>query len=272
MPSEKPKATILHALLPRVLGPAFGDEVRDIAFRVSAYCPSFAAGKGCYFVPGDAELYAFPSSLYQQLQLAMSQNRPQVVRNLLWSIRSILEYEAKEVKCSKIVIDTSPFYAGGTHLAWCAVEALIVPVRVDEHSVESLDLMMKMLTQPNRDFLLWNTRAGDLKTPKIAAIVMTMTGAKSQIEATLDAASRMYIERAIGIAQKHPQLFDMDDPSDAFVITDDFMSSGRISGAKSTPISELRVGSFHTVQGRRLQVNRSALRYQNEIRYLASIL
>jgi chromosome partitioning protein len=95
--------------------------------------------------------------------------------------------------------------------------------------------MMKMLTQPNRDFLLWNTRAGDLKTPKIAAIVMTMTGAKSQIEATPDAASRMYIERAIGIAQKHPQLFDMDDPSDAFVITDDFMSSGRISGAKSTP-------------------------------------
>jgi hypothetical protein len=272
MPQEKPKATIFHALLPKVLGPAFGDEVRDIAFRVSASCPSFAAGKGCYFIPGDAELYSFPSSLYQQLQVANSQNRPQAVRNLLWSVKDILELEAKEVKCSKIVLDTSPFYAGGTHLAWCAAAALIIPVRVDEHSIESLDLMLRMLTEANRDFLLWNTRAGDLKAPKIAAIVMTMTGAKSQKEATPDAASRMYIERAIRIAQRHPALFDMDDPTDAFVITDDFMSSGRISGAKSTPISELRVGSFHTVQGRRLQVNRSALRYQNEIRYLASIL
>jgi cellulose biosynthesis protein BcsQ len=272
MPGEKPEATIFQALLPKVLGPAFGDEVRDIAFRTSRSCPSFAAGKGCYFIPGDAELYAFPSSMYQQLQLANSQNRPQIVRNLLWSLKNLIESEAKEVKCSKILIDTSPFYAGGTHLAWCSAEALIVPVRVDEHSVESLDLMFRMLTEPHRDFLLWNKRGGDLETPKIAAIVMTMTGAKSQKEATPDAASRMYIERAINIAQHHPQLFDMDDPSDAFVITDDFMSSGRISGAKSTPISKLRVGSFHTVQGRRLQVNASALRYQNEIRYLASIL
>jgi chromosome partitioning protein len=271
MPDGKPKASIYHALLPKVLGPAFGEEVRDIAFRVSATCPSFAAGKGCYFIPGDPELYAFPSPMYQQLQTANTQ-RPQFVKNLLLSLKAILESEAKEVRCSKIVIDTSPFYAGGTHLAWCAAEALIVPVRVDEHSVESLDLMFNMLTDPQRDFLSWNKRAGDLSTPKIAAIVMTMAGAKSQKEATPDAASRMFIERAINIAKAHPQLFDMDDPVDAFVITDDFMSSGRISGAKSTPISELRVGSFHTVEGRRLQVNASALRYQNEIKYLASIL
>ena len=272
MPGDKPKATILQALLPRLLGPAFGDEVRDIAFRVSRTCPPFAAGKGCYFIPGDPELYAFPSPMYQQLQIANSQNRPQVVKNLLWSLKSIIAAEAKGVECAKVLIDTSPFYSGGTHLAWCAAEALIIPVRVDEHSIESLDMMLNILTNPSRDFCQWNSRGGDLKTPKIAAIVMTMTGAKSQKEATPDAASRMYIERAIRIAQKHPDLFDFDDPTDAFVITDDFMSSGRISGAKSTPISELKVGSFHTVQGKRLQVNSSARRYQNEIRYLASIL
>ncbi|MGH6660387.1 MAG: ParA family protein, partial [Rhodospirillales bacterium] len=184
MPGEKPKATIYHALLPRVLGPAFGDEVKDIAFRVTRYCPAFAAGKGCYFIPGDTELYAFPSPMYQQLQVADSQNRPQVVRNLLWSLKNIIEREAKEVECSKIIIDTSPFYAGGTHLSWCAADALIVPVRVDEHSVESLDLLMRMLTDQQRDYLSWNKRAGKLATPKIAAIVMTMAGAKSQKEAT----------------------------------------------------------------------------------------
>lgn len=272
MPAEKPKATIFNALLPKVLGPAFGDEIRDIAFRVSRSCPSFAASRGCYFIPGDSELYSFPSPMYQQLQVANSQNRPQIVKNLLWSVKMIIEAEAKELECSKIIIDTSPFYAGATHLVWCAADALIIPVRVDEHSVESFELMLQMLTDPSRDYMLWNERAGNLKGPKIAAIVMTMAGAKSQKEATPDAASRMYIERALRVAEKHHELFDMDDPSDAFVITDDFMSAGRISGAKSTPISELRVGSFHTVEGRRLQVNRSALRYQNEIRYLASIL
>jgi chromosome partitioning protein len=59
----------------------------------------------------------------------------------------------------------------------------------------------------------------------------------------------MYMERAVSIAEKHMKLFDFDDPKDAFVITDDFMSTGRISGAKSIPISRLKIGSFHTVAG-----------------------
>ena len=82
----------------------------------------------------------------------------------------------------------------------------------------------------------------------------------------------MYIERAIGIAEKHAELFDYPEPADAFVITDDFVSSGRISGAKSIPISQLKIGNFHTVEGKRLQVNRSAERYQRELAYLVSVL
>ena len=82
----------------------------------------------------------------------------------------------------------------------------------------------------------------------------------------------MYIERAIDISQKYPQLFDVPDPATAFVVTDDFVSSGRISGAKSIPISKLKIGSFHNVEGKRLQVNSSAERYQREIAYLVSIL
>lgn len=255
-----------------MLGPAFGEEVSDIAFRVSQFTPSFAGGKGCYFIPGDPELYEFPSYLYQQLGVANTRSNHEIVKTLLWSLRSILRSEAAGLKCTSILtVDTSPFYSGGTHLAWCAADALIVPVRVDEHSVESLGLLMKLLTDPKRDFLLWNQRAGNLTTPKIAAIVMTMAGAKSQKEATPDAASRMFIERALNIAKQHPELFS-GDPADAFVITDDFMSAGRISGAESVPISELKVGRFHTVAGRRLQVNQSAERYQRELRYLASIL
>jgi chromosome partitioning protein len=271
MKHEKPTVTIYNALQPRVLGPAFGEECSDIAFRVSQFSPSFAGGKGCYFIAGDSELYEFPSYLYQQLGVANTRSNTSIVKTLLWSLRDILRREAKELKCHSTLIDTSPFYSGGTHLAWCAADALIVPVRVDEHSVESLGLLLNLLTDQQRDFALWNERAGGLPAPRIAAIVMTMAGAKSQKEATPDAASRMFIERALRIARKHPELFESD-PTDAFVITDDFMSAGRISGAKSIPISELKVGGFHTVSERRLQVNQSAERYQRELAYLTSIL
>ncbi|MCX7170302.1 MAG: ParA family protein, partial [Proteobacteria bacterium] len=174
--------------------------------------------------------------------------------------------------CEKVLMDTSPFYAGGTHLAWCAVDALIVPVRVDEHSIESLELLFKQLSDPSRDFQMWNERAGGLGTPKIAAIVMTMVGSKSQKEATPDAASRMYIERALALAEAHANLFAHKDPGDALVITDDFHSAGRISGAERIPITELKVGKFHKIEGRRLQVNLSAERYKKQINYLASMI
>lgn len=143
---------------------------------------------------------------------------------------------------------------------------------MDEHSIESLSLTLDLLSNPQKDFVLWNTRAGIKESPKVAAIVITMAGAKSQKKSTPDSASRIYIERALSIANQYKELFDYDDPADAFAITDDFMSTGRISGAKSTPIARLKVGSFHNVEGKRLQVNSSAERYKKEINYLVSIL
>ncbi len=266
------RVTIYRALQPKVLGPAFGDaDIEDISYRVSHYCDPFKGGKRAFFVPGDPELFSFPAALYQQLQTAIARSNQEAMFRILQSLKDILDAEAKEKGCDTILMDTSPFYAGGTHLAWCAAEAVIIPVRVDEHSIDSLELTLKMLDDPGRDFVTWNSRAGDLASPKIAAIVMTMAGSKSQKKFTPDSASRMYIERALQVAEEHPGLFDRD-PSDVFVITDDFVSTGRISGAKSIPISQLRVGSFHTVEGKRLQVNSSAIRYQKELKYLSSII
>jgi hypothetical protein len=264
--------SILDALQPALLGPAFGTAPSDLSYRVSQYCDSFKTQKPCFVIPGSQLLFAFPSTMYQQLQIANAQSNPTAVRKLLESLREILDAEAKEKKAAGILMDTSPFYAGGTHLAWCAADALIVPVRVDEHSLESLELTLSLLSDPAKDFASWNNRAGGRPIPKVAAIVMTMVGSKSQLRATPDRASRMYIERAIAIAEKYPSLFDHAEPADAFVITDDFVSSGRISGAKSIPISKLRVGSFHMVEGKRLQVNSSAERYQRELAYLVSII
>ena len=272
MPQEEPEVTVLDALQPKLLGPAFGDSPPDLSYRISLTCNAFKPRKPSYVIPGNALMFAFPSTMYQQLQIANAQGNPNAVRKLLESLKTILEEEATEKKTDGILMDTSPFYAGGTHLAWCAADAIIIPVRVDEHSIASLELTLDLLSNPAKDFVTWNDRAGKRKAPKIAAIVMTMVGSKSRLRATPDRASRMYIERALVIAQNYTQLFDRRDPADAFVITDDFVSSGRISGAKSIPISKLKIGSFHTVEGKRLQVNASVTRYQRELAYLVSVI
>lgn len=272
MGDEVPKVTVLDAMQPKVLGPAFGEVIEDFTYRVSSYCEPFKGGKKCFLAPGDPQFFAFPSVLYQQLNLAHSQNKPSAVASLLHSLKTSLEEEAALKGIRRTLIDTSPFYAGGTHLAWCAVDALIVPVRVDEHSLASLSMLMDMLSDPKKDFLTWNERAGGLRAPKIAAIVMTMVGSKSQIRATPDQASLSFIERALDIAENHCDLFGVVDPSDALVLTDDFHSAGRISGAKRIPITELKVRSFHTVEGKRLQVNTSAERYQKQLKYFASTI
>jgi chromosome partitioning protein len=268
----RPKVNIYSALRPVILGPAFGDVPDDVAYKVSQHCDPFKGGKGAHVIAGDPELFAFPSTLYQQLNIAYSSQNAKAVRKLLHGLKQVLDEQAEAYGCKKVLLDTSPFYAGGTHLAWCAVDALIVPVRVDEHSLASLELLFKVLSDPARDFRVWNARGGDLPVPKIAAIVMTMVGSKSQKKATPDNASRMYIERALELAEEHADLLAHDDPSDAFVLTDDFHSAGRISGAKRIPISELKVRTFHTVDNRRLQVNASAERYQKQLRYLASMI
>jgi chromosome partitioning protein len=56
------------------------------------------------------------------------------------------------------------------------------------------------------------------------------------------------------------------------VVSDDFHSAGRISGAKRIPISELKAGGCHRVEGCRLQVNESTVRYQKQLKYLASMI
>ena len=269
---KAPEVTIVNALQPKLLGPAFGNTPDDISYRASRYCDSFKGIKACDVIPGSPEMFAFPSTLYQQLQIANAQSNPNAVGELLGSLATVLDEQADSLGAEGILMDTSPFYSGGTHLAWCAADAVIIPVRVDEHSLESLELTLELLSDEDKDFQTWNQRAGGRRTPKVAAIVMTMVGSKSRIRATPDKASRMYIERALEIAGNYPLLFDNQDPTDAFAVTDDFVSSGRISGAKSIPIARLETGKFHTVDGKRLQVNSSVARYQNELNYLVSIL
>ena len=173
------------ALRPLVSGPAFGDIPTDISYLISKLNDSFKGAKASYFIPGDSGLFAFPSSLYQQLQQAMAATNQAAVKNILLSLRTILANEMKLKGCDVVLTDCSPFYAGATHLGWCAADALIVPVRVDEHSVESLGWLLIFVTHRKKRFsALKSAGRKNLAMLKIAAIVMTMAGAKSQKEAT----------------------------------------------------------------------------------------
>ena len=78
-----PEFSLLNALQPALLGAAFGEIPEDLSYRTSTYCDSFKAGRPSFFIPGDAELFAFPSTLYQQLQIAMAQDNAKATKNLL---------------------------------------------------------------------------------------------------------------------------------------------------------------------------------------------
>jgi cellulose biosynthesis protein BcsQ len=264
---------IYDAIQPRLLGPAFGEIPDDISYLVSGKNEEFKGIKASYFIPSSPGLFAFSSSLYQQLQLASTQgDSAKKVRNILYTIKATIDKESDLKKCSLHLIDCSPFYAGATHLAWCASEALIIPVRVDEHSIRSLELTLDMLGNDASDFNQWLKRGGNMKPPKVAAIVMTMVGARSNVKMAKDRASLSFIERAYTVASKYQYLFDKE-PDEAFVITDDFTSSGRISGALGIPIPKLQIGKSYTIElKKRLEVYPSNSKYVKELEHLASLL
>ena len=91
-------------------------------------------------------------------------------------LKDIIEQQVELTKTEKVLIDTSPFFAGGTHLAWAASEALIIPVRVDEQSIYSLELTLQMLKDDGSDFNLWRQRAGIEEKPVVQAVLMTHCG------------------------------------------------------------------------------------------------
>jgi len=264
---------IYDAIQPRLLGPAFGDIPEDISYLVSGKNEEFKGIKASYFIPSSPNLFAFSSSLYQQLQLASTQTESEKkVRNILYTIKSTVDRESELKKCSLQLADCSPFYSGATHLAWCYSDALIIPVRVDEHSIRSLELTLDMLGNPKSDFNQWLVRGGNLKPPKVAAIAMTMVGARSNVKKSKDRASLSFIERAYNVASKYSHLFDKP-PEEAFAITDDFTSSGRISGALGIPLPKLQIGKSYTIETKkRLEVYPANKKYVKELEYLASLL
>jgi cellulose biosynthesis protein BcsQ len=269
------KSTLYDALLSEITRSGIIQADNLVMPVNKGFCLPFSGNQPTFMVPGSTELFLFPSLLYGQLgQFAqIGQGHMQgASAQILLSLKSIIEKTSVIAKPEKLLIDTSPFFGGATHLSWMAVDALIIPVRVDQHSIEALKLTLSMLDNPTMDFHRFNKQSGLNHQPKVHAIVMTHCGWNRQKANTPDSSTRFFVERAIEIAKSHAGLFSEADISKCFYLLDDFHSSGRISGNQRIPIARLESGKKYMVEGQRLEVNPSVDRYKKEIRNLTAAL
>ena len=264
--------TVYDAL---VNGVTAGDAIPndELAVSVPPYCVSFKGGKPTYLVPGSTELFLFPSLMYGQLaqfgQLGDVQ-RKRASQTILKSLDRIVVQVSEFTKPERTLIDTSPFFGGATHLAWEAADALIIPVRVDQHSIEALRLTLDMLTKARMDFHRFNHQAGFNHQPFVHAIVMTHCGWNRQKANTPDSSTKFFVEAALQVAEQYREVFSESEPADCFYLLDDFHASGRISGQQRIPLAELKAGRKFMVDGQRLEVNPAVDRYQREMKNLTS--
>lgn len=267
---------IYDALIPYVAAGMDHVEAGALGMRISSSCPAFRGGKKSYAIKGSNSLFLFASSLYgglNQLSVMDPTKKAQAMGKILLGLRTLLKKEADELKTTKTLIDTSPFFGGATHLAWMAAEALVVPIRVDQSSLEAFELTLRMLEEPQMDFMRYAKEIGQPHVPpKIHVIAMTHCGWSRTQANTPDQSTQAFVQQVINKITKKSHLFSSSNPLDSIVLLDDFHSAGRISGNTRAPLATLDVGRFVTIEGKRLQVNESLTRYQNELKFLANLL
>jgi chromosome partitioning protein len=251
----------------------------SFSISVSSTCPSFA-GKRVMLIPGSSDLYLFPGLFYNQLSvirnLPNSSSQREAAKNLLNALNEIVETEISLQQLSaeqtKVIIDTSPFFGGATHLACHAVDGLIVPVRVDHQSIHAFELLLRMLMDPQMEFITNASISEGLKKPKIHAVLVTHCGWSRQKKKTPDNSTKVFVDKVLGLISKYPQLFSTTTPANHLFLLDDFLTSGRISNEKSRPLATLNTGQSFSVGGKKLSVNPSVERYKKQLKYIASVL
>ncbi|SHL19100.1 ParA family protein [Alicyclobacillus tolerans] len=267
-------ANLYDTLTTEIMPGSGGKGVGGSAVRVGASCPSFSYSD-TYLLKGSMDLYLFPGTLYLQLSTAaalMRERAMDTVRSLLLALDRVLAREEQMVGTQKTLIDSSPFFAGATHLAWMAADALIVPVRVDHASIVGLDLLLRMLTDPSMEFIRYLRLGGLERVPKIHSILITHGSWSRRKPYEPDAATRNFVHAAVQLSEQYASVFESHQPEQHVFLLDDFLSSGKVSGERSIPIGELRAGQQFSIRGQKLFINESVVRYQKQLQFLAKLL
>ncbi|WP_267897792.1 ParA family protein [Neisseria chenwenguii] len=263
-----PSLSVNDILRPYFL-PGFG-----FATNTSQYIAEtnkFFEGKNNYFIKSSNELYILPSQMANALVQArtiMGSAQEEMIDKMLYSLKSEIQKEKQIINADKCLIDTSPFFSGATHLAWHATDALIIPVRTDQQSINSLRLLLDILTNPNSEFR--RTPTSDNHTPKIQMIVLTHCGWSTVAGARNipNQQTKMFLKEIYNLIARQISLFTTSNPANHIVMLDDFLGSGRMSTAQSKPILCMNSGETMYINRVKTSVNESVYKIQNELKFI----
>lgn len=269
---NSPKPSIYEMLLPHLI--AGLGSASFVAQNIGATNDNFRE-KHSFFIPSSSNLYILPTQLANavaQACLITGSPRTQSIDALMYSLRNEIQREMKETNTTKCLIDTSPFFSGGTHLVWHATDALIVPVRTDQQSINSLQLLLKIMADPAGEFR--RVMPSDMHCPKIQLIVLTHCGWSTRKDARNEPnqQTRMYISQLYDIVNRNLQCFTTNDPANHIVLLDDFLGSGRISSARSMPIELLNKGETMNIHRTKVEVNQSVDKIKAQLRFISDCI
>lgn len=261
--------TVNDMLLPYFF-PGLGKATR-VAQRIAA-TNAFFSGKNSFFIPSSNELYTLPSQMASAIAGANQLTGPQkisVIDNLLYSLKTEILREQTETETNKFIIDTSPFFSGCTHLAWHAVDSLIIPVRTDKQSINSLSLMLRTLSNPSSEFR--RVRPSDDHSPKIQMIVLTGCGWSTRGGARNEPnqQTKVFLEEVYDIVSRNISHFTTTNPDNHIVLSDDYLGSGRMSSALSKPIYLMNPGDSARINRIKTDVNPSVGKIKNQLKHIS---
>ena len=267
-------ASVRDLILPYLI-PGLG-KASHIASFVGATNKYFE-DKKTYYIPSSQELYLLPAQLISAINQTNGLQSPQretALLSILHSLREEIDREMKEIgNVTKCLIDTSPFFAGATQLAWYATDALIIPVRTDQQSIKSLELLIQTLVSPQGEFRRYATDL-HIPTPKIQMVVLTHCGWSTVAGARNkpNQQTEIYIKKVYDILNRNRTLLTTDDPSNHLFLLDDFLGSGRISSALMKPLELLHPGETKTINRMKVTVNESVTKCKHQLEFISGAI
>ena len=267
------QTNVKDMLLPYLV-PGLGKATRVAAY-IGATNPCFA-GKNNYYIPSSEELYLLPSQLITAINQTSGLQYPQkeqALKSILYSLETEIERELRENELDKCLIDTSPFFAGATQLAWYAADALVIPVRTDQQSIKSLELLINTLSSPQSEFRK-HLPENDMNVPKIQMVVLTHCGWSTVAGARNEPnqQTKVYLNKVYDIISKHRTLLSTNNPDNHLFMLDDFLGSGRISSFESKPMALLKEGETKVIDRVRVSVNKSVDKCKNQLKFISEQL
>ena len=196
--------------------------------------------------------------------------KAEALKSILFSLKTEIDREMKEKKLERSIIDTSPFFSGATQLAWNASQALIIPVRTDQQSISSLELLINMLVDKQSEFRKYLPDE-EQPIPKIHMVVLTHCGWSTTEGARNEPnqQTKIYIEKVYDIISKRKNLLTTTNPDNHLFMLDDFLGSGRISSIVSKPIELLVPGDNMRIGGVKVSVNKSVDKCKHQLQYIS---